>query len=225
MTTAAYRALLALCSGVGAQTARQTADACLHNGYNFRALFHAQPKPHWLIGRPLAAVTRVDDRRQLTVNWELTDTVGIRGADIAAAITQTVFVSAASAQDFNAVKRTNWHISSRYDAGRTSAFLRAASDRDREAVMAVVQARLETTGGAANRNRAEMDSHDARAKGLSGKVALFPGRAGHTSATRRPGAAGLVIEQRRLLYVSPLRKWRHASFHTPTCTRDPRLSR
>ena len=70
----AYRTLIALCSGVGPRTAKQTADACLHNGYNFRALFHAQPKPHWLTGRALAAVTRVDQLRQLLAAWNLTDT-------------------------------------------------------------------------------------------------------------------------------------------------------
>ncbi len=218
----AYRTLMALCSGVGAQTARKTADACLQNAYNFRALFHAQPKPHWLIGRPLAAVNRIDDLRQLTGGWELTDTVGMRAADIAAAITQTVFVSAATAEEFQAV----WDaligtVPPDMTLEELLAFLRAASDRDREAVMSVVRDRL----GVPDENN-EPQARSVRiltmhgAKGLSGKVVFIPSlEQGILPSARALQAAGLVIEQRRLLYVSLTRAMAafiisHANLHT-----------
>ena len=218
----AYRTLMALCSGVGARTAKHTADVCLQNGYNFRALFHVQPKPHWLTGRPLAAVTRVADLRQLTVGWDLSDTVGVRAADIGTAITQTIFVSPGSAQEFHAV----WNaLISTLPPDMTLeellAFLRAASDRDREVVMALVRDRLgAATGGA------EPQSHRVRiltmhgAKGLSGKIVFIPSlEQGILPSTRALQAAGLVIEHRRLFYVSLTRAMAaciisHANLHT-----------
>lgn len=218
----AYRTLVALSSGVGAQTARQIADACIHNGYNFRALFHAQPKPHWLIGRPLAAVNRVNDLRQLAVDWELTDTLAARSTDIATAIIQTVFVSAGASQEFqevwNAVVST---FPPEMILEELLSFFRAASDRDREAVMAVVHERLGATGpsGQPQGKRVRvLTMHGA--KGLSGKIVFIPSlEQGILPSSRALQAAGLVIEHRRLFYVSLTRAMAaciisHATLHT-----------
>ena len=218
----AYRTLMALCSGVGAQTAKRTADACLHNAYNFRALFHARPKPHWLTGRPLAAVTRVDELRQLAAGWELTDTLAVRAADMAAAITQTVFVSPGSAQEFQAVwTALMGTMPPEMTLAELLDFFRATSDRDRKAVMAVVQERL---GAAAEINEAQarrvriLTMHGA--KGLSGKTVFIPSiEQGILPSARALQAAGLVIEQRRLFYVSLTRAMAaciisHANLHT-----------
>jgi DNA helicase-2/ATP-dependent DNA helicase PcrA len=218
----AYRTLVALCSGVGAQTARQVADACLHNGYNFRALFHAQPKPNWLTGRPLAVVNRVNDLRHLVVGWELTDTLAARSADIAAAITHTVFISAATAQEFQGV----WDavigtLPPEMTLEELLSFFRAASDRDREAVMTLVNERL---GAAGQANQPQggrvriLTMHGA--KGLSGKIVFIPSmEQGILPSSRALQAAGLVIEQRRLFYVSLTRAMAaciisHANLHS-----------
>ena len=100
-------------------------------------------------------------------------------------------------------------------------FFRAASDRDREAVMAVVNVWLGVVGEVnepQQRRVRILTMHGA--KGLSGKVVFILSlEQGILPSARALQAAGLVIEQRRLFYVSLTRAIAaciisHANLHT-----------
>ena len=97
----------------------------------------------------------------------------------------------------------------------------AASDRDREAVMAIVNERLGAAGQSSHPEGKRvriLTMHGA--KGLSGKIVFIPSlEQGILPSSRALQAAGLVIEQRRLFYVSLTRAMAaciisHANLHT-----------
>src|SRR5207253_8608921 len=139
----AYRTLVGLCSGIGVRSAKQLADWCVAHAQNFRELFHLQALPGWLIRRPRTAVNNVRALLQNIAGWSLEDTLDARGTDIANAITQDVFSSAADSQTFTAA----WtalvgSLPGGMKLDELLLFLRSTSDRDREAVLVSVNARL-----------------------------------------------------------------------------------
>ena len=119
------------------------------------------------------------------------------------------------------MERPNRHIASGHDTAELLDFFRAASDRDREAVMAVVHERLGIVGEVnepQQRRVRILTMHGA--KGLSGKVVFILSlEQGILPSARALQAAGLVIEQRRLFYVSLTRPSQRALFRMRTCTR------
>jgi superfamily I DNA/RNA helicase len=100
-------------------------------------------------------------------------------------------------------------------------FLRSGSDTDREVVLAVVNQRLNANQAPvapAQKSVRILTMHGA--KGLSGKVVFIPSaEQGILPSFRNLQAAGLVIEHRRLMYVSITRAVAacivsHAALHT-----------
>jgi len=222
----AYRTLFSLHSGIGHTTVKTLADTCVQQGHNYRGLFHLQPLPHWLTGRSRTAVADIGNLSQLVVGWSLDDTLAARSSNIEAAIVQHIFTSANEAQIF----QTTWStvagaLPQEMTLEELLMFLRASSDTDRDAVMTVVNHRLNPGGdpdnlaqvGAPRRIRI-LTMHGA--KGLHGKLVFIPSiEQGILPSFRNLQAAGLVIEHRRLFYVSVTRAMAacivsHCALHT-----------
>ncbi len=217
----AHRALLGLLTGVGPATAKGVADLCLGHNQNFHDLFYLPVVPGWLAGRANNAVTRLTVVIQPLANWSLVDTLGARILDITQSL-QNIFQ--ASNQVANHV--ATWTaLAAALPPGMTleelSSFFSADNDADRRAILDVVNQRL-----GANLPQAPPQPKRVRiltmhgAKGLSAKVVFTPSlEQGIMPSFRALQAAGLVIEHRRLFYVSVTRAMAaciisHATLHT-----------
>jgi superfamily I DNA/RNA helicase len=223
----AHRALLGLLSGVGPTTAKTVADLCVDHNQNFHALFYLPVIPHWLVGRARNAVSRTSDLIQAMQAWTLDDTVGARRQDF---VDQLHSV-------FHGANQANAHVATwtalteslpdEMTLGELSEFFSSDTESDRRSILEVVTQRL----GAAMPAQVPqpkririLTMHGA--KGLSGKVVFIPTlEQGIMPSSRAIQAAGLVIEQRRLFYVSVTRAMAaciisHATRHTgPTAFR------
>jgi len=214
-----HRALLGLLSGVGITTAKGVADACVQNNQNFRDLFYAAATPHWLNARQRAAVARVSAIAQALNGWALGDTLGARSAAIDQLLAD-VFAGASQG-----AKVAPWNaLAGTLQPGMTLeellAFFGTANDADRRLVLDRVNQRLGIAVGPAapvQRRIKIMTMHGA--KGLSGKIVFIPSvEQGIMPSYRNMQAAGLLIEHRRLFYVSVTRAMAacfisHAALH------------
>jgi superfamily I DNA/RNA helicase len=203
----AYRTLFGLRSGIGATSAKLLAEACVQHMQNYHQLFHTQPVPHWLTGRARNAVTDIGQLTQALSGWSLTDTLRDRMGDIAAAVTQRIFTSPNDVQAFqniwNAVTSV---LPPDMNLEELLLFLQAPSDSDRDVIMTVINDRLgvdaaSTTTSTEAKHVRILTMHGA--KGLHGKIVFIPAvEQGILPSFRNLQAAGLVIEHRRLFYVS-----------------------
>jgi len=217
----AHRALLGLLSGVGPGTVKAIADACVANNQNFHDLFYLAGAPHWLGARPSGAVGRLITLIQNLDTWTLQDTVGIRTASITQML-DDVFQGSAQAPRYVA----NWTAlaaSLPFDMTLEEllAFLSAGNDVDRRSILELIQQRLEANEqapGPTPRRIRILTMHGA--KGLSGRVVFIPSiEQGVMPSFKNVRAAGLLIEHRRLFYVSVTRAMAacivsHAALHT-----------
>jgi DNA helicase II / ATP-dependent DNA helicase PcrA len=101
----AYRDVLALLHGIGVGTGRAIGDLCVANNQNFHDLFCPAELPHWISGRPAAAVARVRSLVQQVAGWTLQETIGARGGDIAHLLSTVAF--AGSLQLTNHIQEWN----------------------------------------------------------------------------------------------------------------------
>ncbi len=205
----AHRDILGLLSGVGHTTAKGIADACIANNHNFRGLFYLTSVPSWLSGRSTSAVQRVSTTVQSIRSWGLTDTIASRTTDISALLSSQIFNSGQNAathlQIWNALASAlpaDMHLAELLE------FLAAKTESDQQAILNVVNARLglsegQTLSSVPKRIRI-LTMHGA--KGLSGKVVFIPSaEQGIIPNFKALQATGLLIEQRRLFYVSVTR--------------------
>jgi superfamily I DNA/RNA helicase len=217
----AHRALLGLLSRVGPGTARAIADTCVTKNQNFNDLFYLAAPPPWLPTRSANAVTRVMAMIQTLHTWSLADTLTNRTGDIAQLLA-TVFQG--SAQAVSHVATWNALAAALPDAMTLEellGFFEADNDADRRSILDSVNQRLgpvQPAAPAQQRRIRILTMHGA--KGLSGKVVFIPSlEQGIMPSFRALQAAGLVIEQRRLFYVSVTRAMAtciitHAAQHT-----------
>jgi superfamily I DNA/RNA helicase len=127
--------------------------------------------------------------------------------DIAAAVTQRIFTSPNDVQAFqniwNAVTSV---LPPDMNLEELLLFLQAPSDSDRDVIMTVINDRLgvdaaSTTTSTEAKHVRILTMHGA--KGLHGKIVFIPAvEQGILPSFRNLQAAGLVIEHRRLFYVS-----------------------
>ena len=200
----AFRDLLVLLHGIGVNTARQLADACIANNQNFRDLFLQPQMPHWLTGRAAAAVGRIRAAIQSLAGWALSDTIATRSAEIESVLLQTIFVGGAQA---NGIVSDWISLAGSLPVGMTMdeilEFLSAIEESDQRSVLEAVETRLaivQTPIAQAQRIRL-LTMHGA--KGLSGRVVFIPSaEQGIMPSFRAIQATGLLNEQRRLFYVS-----------------------
>jgi DNA helicase II / ATP-dependent DNA helicase PcrA len=201
----AYRSLLGQLHGVGANTAKGVGDLCIANNQNYRGLFQLTPVPHWLLGRTAVAVTRVQAILQLVTGWTPQDTLGTRTNDIATILANLVFSGSAQ----NAAYLNEWNtLSASLPQNMTLDELRAffgADEIGQRHILDDIKKRFEQNeadeSGPQQKRIRILTMHGA--KGLSGKVVFIPSaEQGLMPSFRAIQAAGLLIEQRRLFYVS-----------------------
>jgi DNA helicase II / ATP-dependent DNA helicase PcrA len=215
-----HRALLGLLSGVGLVTAKGVADACVQNLQNFRDLFYLAAMPNWLNNRQAGAVGRIAGVAQALNGWTLADTLATRLADISQLLA-TLFVGPthnATVAPWNALAAT---LPAAMTLEELLSFFGADNDADRRLVLDTVNQRLGIANPAPGPQQKRikiMTMHGA--KGLSGKVVFIPSvEQGIMPSARNIHAAGLLIEHRRLFYVSVTRGMAaclisHAALHT-----------
>jgi superfamily I DNA/RNA helicase len=202
----AYRGLLGLLHGVGLTTARAIADACVANNQNFRGLFLLPRPPGWLAGRLGAAVQRIMTVCAIVAAWTTADTVAARTADVGTLLTSQVFHGGGQPTQ---QRLATWlalagALPPQMTLDELLQFFHARTESDQEAILRAVVQRL---GGhlqgpvATPKEIRVLTMHGA--KGLSGSIVFIPSvEQGIIPSFRSLQAAGLVIEQRRLFYVS-----------------------
>jgi DNA helicase-2/ATP-dependent DNA helicase PcrA len=202
----ALRTLLSLLSGVGMTTAKQVADDCIRHNQNFHDLFHTAVTPHWLSSRAAGAVQRTRTIATTLSAWSLDDTLRSRRADVDALLQQHVYPTASRAAD----RLTEWN--SLADGLPQDMFLRelleflsADNEAEQRKIREAVEVRIDPSRGEepppAGPRIQILTMHGA--KGLSGKVVFIPGASqGVMPSDRAMHATGLLIEARRLFYVS-----------------------
>jgi DNA helicase-2/ATP-dependent DNA helicase PcrA len=219
----AHRDILGILSGVGHVTAKAVADACITNNQNFRQLFHLPACPTWLTGRPASAVQRVMAIVQAIGNWTMTDTLASRTADIAGVLSTHIFTSGGNAANNVAMWNTlAGALPAQMNLEELLQFLAADSESDQQAILDLVNQRI---GGSPTPAQPPLQKRIRiltmhGAKGLSGKVVFIPSaEQGIMPNFKALQATGLLIEQRRLFYVSVTRAMAcciisHAAQHT-----------
>jgi|DewCreStandDraft_5_1066085.scaffolds.fasta_scaffold00555_5 DNA helicase-2/ATP-dependent DNA helicase PcrA len=219
----AHRALLGLLSGVGPGTARAVADACVANNQNFHDLFYLAAPPPWLPTRSANAVIRVTAMIQAVSTWNLADTLTNRAGDVAQLLGMVFQGSAQAANHIATWNALAGALPGDMTLQELLSFFEADNDADRRSILDSVNQRL---GAAQTPPPTFVQQKRIRiltmhgAKGLSGKVVFIPSlEQGIMPSFRALQAAGLVIEQRRLFYVSVTRAMAaciitHAAQHT-----------
>jgi DNA helicase II / ATP-dependent DNA helicase PcrA len=219
----AHRTLLAQLHGIGMGTGRGVGDLCVANNQNFRDLFYLSATPHWLTGRPRAAVARVQAVIQQVNGWTLQDTIGIRAGDIESLLRNVVFVgSARVGLQAGAWAGFGASLPPDMTLEEVLGFLGADDEAEQRQILNGVNVRLGGQAAAmvpvAKRLRI-LTMHGA--KGLSGKVVFIPSaEQGIMPSFRAIHATGLLNEQRRLFYVSITRAkgvcvLSHSALHVP----------
>ncbi|MDQ6912586.1 MAG: ATP-dependent helicase [Verrucomicrobiota bacterium] len=218
----AYRTLAGLCSGVGVGTAKRIGDLCSDHQQNYRELFYVQALPQWLAGKPRSVINNLRALIQAIATWSLADVLANRIVDIQNVLTQEIFTAAGESQAFIAA----WTafaggLPQQMTLEELLLFLRSGSETDREAVLDLVNQRVGAAGAqppAVQKRVRILTMHGA--KGLNGKAVFIPSlEQGILPSFRNLQAAGLVIEHRRLMYVSVTRAMAaciisHAALHT-----------
>jgi DNA helicase-2/ATP-dependent DNA helicase PcrA len=205
----AHRDLLEVLSGVGSATAKGVADACISNNQNFRQLFYLPTCPMWLSGRCPSAVQRVMATVQTVRTWSMSDTLAARSGDITTLLSSQVFTSGRNAANSLSIWSTLiGSLPAQITLEELLQFLAADSESDQQAILDLVNQRI---GGGQPQTQAPVQKRIRiltmhGAKGLSGKVVFIPGaEQGLMPNFRALQATGLLIEQRRLFYVSVTR--------------------
>jgi DNA helicase-2/ATP-dependent DNA helicase PcrA len=199
----AHRDLLSLLSGVGTVTATGLSEDCIAKNQNYRALFYQAAPPQWLKARAGNGVARVKQIIEAVSTWKMSDTVAMRLGDIGGILSKHVF----TAQGQSAGPLAIWiNFAGTLPQEMTLAELWeffGAYGVDQQSVMERVQARLgagDTPQETARKIRI-LTMHGA--KGLNGKVVFIPSACQEIIPSKRSlQAPGLVMEQRRLFYVS-----------------------
>jgi len=202
----AHRDMLEVLSGIGSATAKAVADKCISNNHNFRQLFYLPNCPAWQTGRCTSAVRRVMAIVQLVSTWSMNDTVAIRSGDITNLLSSQVFTSGINAAN-NLAIWTNLLglLPNQMTLDELFQFLAADSESDQQSIVEAVNQRI---GGPQPQPQAPVQKRIRiltmhGAKGLGGKIVFIPGvEQGLMPSFRALQATGLLIEQRRLFYVS-----------------------
>ncbi|QLA20852.1 ATP-dependent helicase [Desulfolutivibrio sulfoxidireducens] len=201
----AHRDIIEVLSGVGSSTAKSIADACIANNQNFRSLFYLPTYPTWLSRRNLSAVQRTAKVVQNVSTWDLNDTLAARGGDIMAILSSDIFLLPSSANALSTCATFIGSLPPQMTLDELIQFLSAPTEADQQTIIGMVNQRVASpgaiSGGTIQKRIKILTMHGA--KGLSGKVVFIPGaEQGIIPNFKALQATGLVIEQRRLFYVS-----------------------
>jgi len=216
----AYRNILQLLDGVGIQTSRNIADDCVANNQNFRLLFNSQAIPHWLTGRNKRIIKRISEIVTIISNWSMGDTLELRSNELKTILTTIIFTNnnSSSIKFWSEIEK---HLPQEITLEELYDFLSSDSDLEQQTILDNVNKRLgliQQSSNQVQKNIRILTMHGA--KGLDGKVVFIPScEQGIMPSDRALQAAGLVIEQRRLFYVSITRAkaaciLSHSGLHT-----------
>ena len=215
----AHRALLGLLTGVGTTTAKGIADACVGHQQNFHDLFRLAAPPHWLTARQSRAVERVMAIANVTAGWQMTDTLVARTGDITQQLA-TVFTGPQAQAKLGTWTALVATVPGGMTLDELLSFFGADTDADRRAILDAVNQRLGAAPAAAPPPKRIRILTMHGAKGLSGKVVFIPSvEQGIMPSFRAIHATGLLIEHRRVFYVSVTRAMAaciisHSASHT-----------
>jgi DNA helicase-2/ATP-dependent DNA helicase PcrA len=218
----AHRALMGLLSQVGVGTAKAVGDACIANHQNFRELFYLQALPHWLNARQTNAVKRVADIIEGLQGWAMAETLATRSQDITHVL-GAVFSAADTAEVTNGWNALLATLPDAMTLEEFLGFLSTDNEGDRKLILDAVNQRIgaivqDPQAPAPLKKIKLLTMHGA--KGLSGKVVFIPSvEQGIFPSTRAVHATGLLLEARRLFYVSLTRAMAaciisHSASHT-----------
>lgn len=202
----AHRDIFEFLSGIGAATTKAVADGCISNNQNFRQLFYLPGCPNWLSGRCPSAVQRVMAVVQAAGTWNMSDRLATRSADITTLLSSQLFTSGQSAPNILSIWNSLVNaLPPQMTLEELLQFLATDNESDQQTILDMVSQRIGTTEpptqGPVQKRIRILTMHGA--KGLSGKVVFIPGaEQGLMPSFRALRATGLVIEQRRLFYVS-----------------------
>ncbi|MBI5446670.1 MAG: ATP-dependent helicase [Deltaproteobacteria bacterium] len=199
----AYRDLLTILHGVGDATAKQVGDECIAHNQNFRDLFSLPAVPAWLTGRASAGVERVTAAATEARAWAPLDTLAARGPDIIRTLNDTVFPGRpAETAEWNGLAG---QLPPEMTLEELLAFFQADTEADQQSILEAVAARIgagQIQGGGAAPTRVRLLTMHG-AKGLSGSVVFIPSAEQRIiPSAKAMRATGLLIEERRLFYVS-----------------------
>ncbi len=216
----AYRDLLEVLSGVGPATANAIGNGCISNNQNFRQLFYQPSNPAWLNGRCASAVHRIKTIIQLIHPWSLNDTLNARANDIATVLSANIFNGLPTLASYLSI----WNslqsaLPQQITLEELSSFVSADNPAAREIIINAVNLREGVQSAIPSTKKVKiLTMHGA--KGLGSKVVFIPSvEQGILPSNLALQVAGLVIEQRRLFYVSLTRAMAcciisHAASHT-----------
>ncbi len=204
-----HRTVLGLQHGVGVGTCASIANKVVSANLNFRDLFYVLYPTGVFSSREDRAIQKTMAVVQQLSSWSLTDTIQIRGPDIAAIVSNTFNASASQAGQ---AAMAEWQaLASLLPQGMNLEELLSYLWSDTEAgqlqILDAVASRLGLTSSTASHQQNPsqririLTMHGA--KGLGGCVVFVPGlEQGLMPNPRALQAPGLMEEQRRLLYVS-----------------------
>lgn len=202
----AYRNLLGLLSGVGQKTAMNIGDKCIANNQNFRTLFHLAMPPQWLGNREIAAVQRIIACVQGLAGWVITDTLLSRANDIG----NLLFSQVLNSGDQVNTNKKVWNklidaLPEQMILDELLSFFDADTYADQEGILNTVNQRIsgeqQQTNQPTTKKIRILTMHGA--KGLTGSIVFIPSaEQGIMPNQKALQATGLLIEQRRLFYVS-----------------------
>ena len=203
----AHRDLLSLLSGVGVKTVLKLAEACIQKQQNFHDLVDQQPPPNWLQGKPLTALKRLSAASHAAAAWKTDDTIGVRKAEIRNVLATQIFTSGNQVQPNLAVWDALLEVlPDGMTLGELLDLLSANTESEQETILKLVRERLGIQPGDAAPIKKVRILTMHGSKGLSGKVVFIPfAEQGIIPSRRNLRAAGLLIEHRRLFYVSVTR--------------------
>jgi DNA helicase-2/ATP-dependent DNA helicase PcrA len=205
----ALRDTLGVLTGVGDATAKAVADDCIINNQNYRQLFYLPQCPTWLSNRCQSAIQRVMSIVQAVQSWTMADTLASRTGDITTILSSQVFTSGQNAANnlliWNALSAA---LPPQMTLDELLQFLTADTESDQQIIFDLVAQRIGTTQPQSQvpvqKRIRILTMHGA--KGLSGKIVFIPAvEQGVMPSFRALQATGLLIEQRRLFYVSMTR--------------------
>jgi DNA helicase-2/ATP-dependent DNA helicase PcrA len=202
----AHRDILEVLSGVGASTAKTIGDDCIINNQNFRDMFYLPQCPGWLNGRCSSAINRVMAVINAVANWQMSDTLVLRGADLTSILAAQIISSGNNiAKIFQVWTNFLNSLPQQMTLDEFFKYLSSDNENEQEKILGLVYQRTAqtqtTTPIIPSKKIKILTMHGS--KGLSGKIVFIPGlEQGIMPRFNALQATGLLIEQRRLFYMA-----------------------
>ncbi len=196
----AHRVLIGAPRGIGLNTAAGITDKVINNNLNYRFIFY-NPLPGQVFSpREVRAINKAVSNIQICGNWALTDTLNVRAGNI-----DQILLT-----NFSAAEVADWRtylalLPLEMTFQELKEYLETDSEISKSRILATIAERVNPQGNVQIANPLDkikiMSFHSS--KGLSAKIVFIPGlEEGVFPTQRAQQAAGLLLENARLLYVA-----------------------